>query len=54
MSKSQNQSEMIEPQVDEAEVTTSVDIKTVTAAAGYAHARVYGALKRRDIDALIP
>ena len=29
-------------------------IKTVTADAGYAYAKVYGALERRLIDALIP
>ena len=45
---------MIEPQVDEVEATTGIDIKTVTADAGYAYARVYGALERRGIDALIP
>jgi hypothetical protein len=45
---------MIEPQVDEIEATTGIDIKTVTADAGYAYAKVYGALERRLIDALIP
>jgi hypothetical protein len=47
---------MIEPQVDEVAATTGVDIKTVTADAGYgyAYAKVYGALERRGIDALIP
>ena len=49
-----NEGEMIEPQVDEIEATTAVDIKTVTADAGYAYAKVYGALERRLIDALIP
>jgi IS5 family transposase len=49
-----NEGEMIEPQVDEIEATTGVDIKTVTADAGYAYAKVYGALERRLIDALIP
>ena len=49
-----NEGEMIEPQVDEVKATTGVDIKTVTADAGYAYAKVYGALERRDIDALIP
>ena len=34
--------------------TTGVDIKTVTGDAGYAYAKVYGALERRSIDALIP
>jgi transposase len=49
-----NEGEMIDPQVDEIEATTGVDIKTVTADAGYAYAKVYGALERRLIDALIP
>jgi DDE family transposase len=33
---------------------TGIDIKTVTADDGYAYAKVYGALERRGIDALIP
>jgi hypothetical protein len=45
---------MIEAQVDEVASTTGIDIKTVTADAGYAYAKVYGALERRGIDALIP
>lgn len=49
-----NEREMIEPQVGEVEAVTGVDIKTVTADAGYAYAKVYGALERRGIDALIP
>jgi transposase len=49
-----NEGEMIEPQVDEVEATTGIGIKTVTADAGYAYAKVYGALERRGIDALIP
>lgn len=49
-----NEGEMLEPQVDEVEATTGIDIKTVTADAGYAYAKVYGALERRDINALIP
>ncbi|WP_408913021.1 transposase [Bradyrhizobium arachidis] len=49
-----NEGEMIEPQVDEVEAITGVEIKTVTADAGYAYAKVYGALERRGIDALIP
>ena len=49
-----NEGEMIEPQVDEVRAITEVAIKTVTADAGYAYAKVYGALERRDINALIP
>ena len=49
-----NEGEMIEPQVDAVEAITGIDIKTVTADAGYAYAKVYGALERRGINALIP
>jgi hypothetical protein len=49
-----NEGEMVEAQVDEIESTTANDIKTVTADAGYAYAKVYSALERRGIDALIP
>jgi uncharacterized protein YggE len=49
-----NEGEMMEPQVDEVQATTGTDIKTVTADAGYAYAKVYGALERRGIGALIP
>src|SRR6185312_11903366 len=49
-----NEGEMIEPQVDDIEATTGIDITVVTADAGYAYAKVYGALERRDIAALIP
>ena len=49
-----NEGEMLEPQVDEVAATTGVDIKTVTADASYAYAKVYGALERRGINALIP
>ena len=49
-----NEGDMIVPQVDEVKTTTGVDIKTVTADAGYAYAKVYAALEQRDIDAIIP
>jgi hypothetical protein len=39
--------------VDEIKSTTGIGIKTVTADAGYAYAKVYSALERRGIDALI-
>ena len=42
-----NEGEMIEPQVDEIEAATGIDIKVVTADAGYSYAKVYGALERR-------
>lgn len=40
-----NEGEMIEAQVDEVEATTRIDVKTVTADAGYAYAKVYGTLE---------
>jgi hypothetical protein len=46
-----NEGEMIEPQVDEVKATTGIDIKTITADAGYSYAKVYGALERRRIYA---
>lgn len=49
-----NEGDMIEPQVDDVEATTGIDINVVTADAGYAYAKVYGALERREISALIP
>jgi hypothetical protein len=49
-----NAGEMIEPQIDDVEAITGIDIKTVTADDGYAYAKVYGTLERRGIDALIP
>src|SRR5262245_33439126 len=49
-----NEGEMLTHQVYEVKATRGVDIKTVTADAGYAYAKVYGALERRSIDALIP
>ena len=49
-----NEGMMIEAQVDEVLKISSREIATVTADAGYAHARVYGGLERRGIDPLIP
>jgi transposase len=49
-----NEGDMIGPQVEDVEATTAISIKTVTADAGYAYAKVYGALERRGTDALIP
>jgi hypothetical protein len=45
---------MIAPQVDEVIASTGVEINTVTADAGYAHAKVFGALERRHRYDLIP
>jgi transposase len=49
-----NEGQIIERQVDAAMAVTGVPITAVTADAGYAYAKVYGALERRRIDALIP
>jgi transposase len=49
-----NEGQVIESQVDATMATTGVSITTVTADAGYAYAKVYGALERRGIEALIP
>jgi hypothetical protein len=49
-----NERRLTEPQVEDVEATTGIRIDTVTADAGYAYAKVYGALERRGIDALIP
>ena len=40
--------------IDAAAATTGVPITTVTADAGYAYGKVYGALERRGIEAVIP
>lgn len=40
--------------MDAVRATTGAGIKTVTADAGYAYAKVYGGLERRGIDPLIP
>src|SRR5512134_858531 len=49
-----NEGQVIERQIDATMATTGVAIATVTADAGYAYAKVYGALERQRIDALIP
>jgi len=49
-----NEGQLIEERVDATMVTTGTEIATVTADAGYAYAKVYGAMERRGIDAVIP
>jgi len=49
-----NEGDIIEPQVDEAGWTAGVCPRAVTAGAGYAYAKVYAALEKRGIDAVIP
>jgi len=49
-----NEGEELLARLDAAEKTTGVKIETVTADAGYAHAKIYGGLERREIAAIIP
>ena len=49
-----NEGETIEAQVDAVQDIADRAITTVTGDAGYAYAKVYGALERRGIDPLIP
>jgi transposase len=41
-------------QIERVEANTGMEIKTVTADAGYAHGRNYEQLEKKDIDAIIP
>ena len=49
-----NEGAHVEAQVDAVALTTGKSIRTATADQGYAYAKVYGALERRNIDPLIP
>ena len=49
-----NEGQVVVERIDAAMATTGRPITTVTADAGYAYAKVYGALERRGIDPLIP
>jgi len=49
-----NEGQVILERLDATAVTTGHLIKTATADAGYAYAKVYGGLERRGIDAIIP
>lgn len=49
-----NEGQVVEGRLDATAATTGVAIRTATADAGYAYAKVYGALERRAIEALIP
>ena len=49
-----NEGDLIEAQVDAVQEIADRPISTVTADAGYAYAKVYGGLERREIDPLIP
>lgn len=49
-----NEGQVIDERIDVTMVTTGVAVTTVTADAGYAYAKVYGAMERRGIDPIIP
>ena len=49
-----NEGQVVVERIDATMATTGSPITTVTADAGYAYAKVYGALEHRGIDALIP
>jgi hypothetical protein len=49
-----NEGQVVEACVDATMATTGVAITTLTADAGYAYAKVYGAMERRGIDPIIP
>lgn len=49
-----NEGEELLARLDAAEKTTGVKIETVTADVGYAYAKIYGGLERRQIAAIIP
>jgi len=49
-----NEGEELLARLDAVETTTGVKIETVTADAGYAYAKIYGGLERREIAAIIP
>ena len=49
-----NEREMMEPQLDAVRELTGRDPALVTADSGYAYSKVYGALERRGVAAVIP
>ena len=49
-----NEGQIVESRIDATMDTTGVPITIATADAGYAYAKVYGALERRGIEAVIP
>jgi len=49
-----NEGQIVESRIDATMGTTGVPIMIATADAGYAYAKVYGALERRGIEAVIP
>lgn len=49
-----NEGQVILDRIDATMITTGASIKTATADAGYAYAKVFGGLERRGIEAVIP
>jgi transposase len=49
-----NEGNELDAQIETVQVTTGVTVRTVTADAGYAYAKVYARLEARDIEAVIP
>lgn len=49
-----NEGQVVEERVDATMATTGVAITAMTADAGYAYAKVYGAMERRGIEPIIP
>lgn len=49
-----NEGQVVLERLDATATTTGVAIKTATADAGYAYAKVFGGLERRQIEAVIP
>lgn len=49
-----NEGEQLLSRLDAAAATTGADIATATADAGYAYAKIFGGLERRDIVGIIP
>jgi transposase len=49
-----NEGDVVAAQLDEVAATTGVTVATMTADAGYAYGKVFGAMEARCIDAVIP
>jgi hypothetical protein len=49
-----NEGQVVLERIDAVAATTGTPVRTITADAGYAYAKVYGGLERREIEAVIP
>ena len=49
-----NEGQVVLDRIDTVAATTGAPVRTMTADAGYAYAKVYGGLERREIEAVIP